>query len=580
MLLAFANDQKAHPIQRVLDVTTIGGLDLEMHIRAWSWFELFLAEDRRPFLAFLALLREGQDQRAAIQAAFGCSAEELQARWADRITGTRDSIAPTPAEIDRAKPDAPGVRERAEIRAETDPETLAARIRALESLDDPLTAATLLPLLANDSELVRETAVLALGRCADPRVREWLRAEGLRGSNSLVLAQLARALGDQGDPAAGPALFPLLAHGNWLVRAHAVRALSRIGFEPALRDMAGLVTDPAPKVRQMAMDALAAFGNRAAFAWEPVSAGLSSPAWQVRSAAADCLGALGDMHAVKPLLERMEIETGRIRQDIRRALVKITRCDLGNDPKAWREWWDQEVERAGGVPENPKEAKAPPAGEHTYGEPPTCYGIRVYSRGVGYVVDTSASMVYAIDLDPEWIRRHRREYPAHARKTELATREIAASLAALDPRTRFNVFFFRTAASSWKSAMVPATKSNVEAAIARITAEQPSGDFGRQLFRTNYVDALRLLLDEKEGLAPSGEFRDTPDTAFFLTDGKPTVGDITDPEVLLSWFAERNRFTRVHFNVITFGSQETNDRFLRRLAEENGGRFVMVPSAR
>ena len=89
-----------------------------------------------------------------------------------------------------------------------------------------------------------------------------------------------------------------------------------------------------------------------------------------------------------------------------------------------------------------------------------------------------------------------------------------------------------------------------------------------------------MLLDEKKGATPSGNFRDTPDTVFFLTDGKPTVGDITEPETLLSWFAERNRFARMHFNVITFGSQETNDRFLRRLAEENGGQFVQVPSAK
>ncbi len=580
MLRVIARRPKAHPIQRIFDVNTLGGLDLEMHLRAWSWFELFLAEDRKPFLAFLASLRLGREQRAALKDAFGCSPEELQARWADRITGKRESIAPTPKEIDAVRPDAPEAKERAEIRAETDPNTLAARIRALESTRDPLTAATLLPLLAHESELVRETAVLTLSRCTDPQVRQWLRTSGLRSSQSLVLANLARILGDHGDRTAGAALLPLLTNGNWLVRAHAARALARLRYEPALRDMATLAKDRSPKVRLMAMDSLAMFGSRAAFAWEPVSRGLSSPHWQVRSAAADSLGALGDMRGVEPLIARMEIETGRIRQDIRRALKKITRDDLGNDPKLWRAWWVKEVERAGGIPANPGEAKKAPAGEHTYGEPPTYYGIRVYSRGVCYVVDTSASMVYEIELDPDWIRRHRRGYPARARKTDLAKREIEASLTSLDPRTRFNVIFFRTVAGSWQSSMAPASKNNVVSALSRITAEQPRGNFGRQLYRTNYVDALRLLLDEKKGEDPSGGFKDTPDTVFFLTDGKPTVGDITEPDVLRSWFEERNRFARMHFNVITFGSQETNDRFLRRLAEDNGGKFVMVPSAR
>jgi hypothetical protein len=319
------------------------------------------------------------------------------------------------------------------------------------------------------------------------------------------------------------------------------------------------------------------FGHRAAFSWKPVSDALSHPAWQVRSAAAVCLGALGDMRGVEPLIDRMTIETGRIRRDIRRALKRITRDDLGNDPKVWRDWWDKEVERAGGQPTRPGEGREIPAGEHTYSEP-TYYGIRVYSRGVGYVVDTSSSMVYEIELDPAWLKRHRRDYGHLAVKADLARKEIEASLSSLDPRTSFNVYFFRTFASSWKSSMVKATKSNVEAAVRKIVAEQPRGGFEKQLFRTNYVDALRLLLDEQKGATPSGNFSDTPDTVFFLTDGKPTVGDITEPEVLLSWFAERNRFARMHFNVITFGSQETNDRFLRPLAEDNGGKFVQVPS--
>ncbi len=189
-------------------------------------------------------------------------------------------------------------------------------------------------------------------------------------------------------------------------------------------------------------------------------------------------------------------------------------------------------------------------------------------------------MVYEIELDPSWLKRQRRDYPAKAEKAELATLEIAASLASLDPRTLINVYFFRTAASSWKPEMIPASPKNVEAALRRIAAEQPKGDFGRKAYRTNYIDVLRMVLDEKAGDPPSPAFGNTPDTIFFLTDGKPTVGDITEPEILLSWFAERNRFARMHFNVITFGSQETNDRFLGRLATENGGKFVQVPSAK
>ena len=97
-------------------------------------------------------------------------------------------------------------------------------------------------------------------------------------------------------------------------------------------------------------------------------------------------------------------------------------------------------------------------------------------------------------------------------------------------------------------------------------------------YQTNYVDVFRLVLGVKKGDIPSG-FRDAPDTVFFLTDGKATAGDITNADTLLSWFGELNRFARLKVNVITFGRLESNPEFLMRLAHENGGRFVEVPSA-
>ena len=91
---------------------------------------------------------------------------------------------------------------------------------------------------------------------------------------------------------------------------------------------------------------------------------------------------------------------------------------------------------------------------------------------------------------------------------------------------------------------------------------------------------LRLVYGADAGKPPPPAFRDTPDTLFFLTDGKPTVGDVRDPDVLLSWIAERNRFARIRLNVITFGSRESRIDFLKAMATENGGRFVLVPEAK
>ena len=191
-------------------------------------------------------------------------------------------------------------------------------------------------------------------------------------------------------------------------------------------------------------------------------------------------------------------------------------------------------------------------------------------------------MAFEVNLDPKWLERHRRDYQPRGTKFDLARKEIEASMKALDPRTLINMYFFKSVASSWKTRLVPATPRNVTTALGHVDMKRPPNAFtrrgagGRQ---TNYVDAFRLVLNVKKESIPPG-FSDTPDTVLFLTDGKPTLGDITDTDTLLGWFREYNRFARLKVNVITFGKLEMNPEFLRRLAEENGGQFIQVPSVK
>lgn len=578
-ILKIAGSAKSAPVQAIFDVNALSGLDLDMHVTAWSWFDVFLEEDRERFVAFLAKLRNAEDPRKALRETMGTTPEEFHERWKERVLGKRPSVAPTAAELDETSPEAPGAKERAGIRSETDPQILAAKIRSLQAVNDRLTAATVVPMLRTDSELVRETIVLVLGRTTSEEVKEWLRTEGLSGSSGVVRAYVARALGDAGDKAAGPELAKYLTDGFWLTRAHAARAIGLVGYEPAKETLKKLVDDSSQKVRIAAMDALGRLGERAGSAWAPVADQLGASAWQVRSAAAACLGELGRMEAVDPLIARMEIETGRIRLDIRESLKTLTRDDLGNVPENWRKWWDKEKERAGGLPQRGEKPKEPPKGEHVYADEPTYYGMTVFSQGVGYVLDVSSSMLSTIRIDPEWLKKQRRKYPPEATKFDLAREEIAASLATLDPRVRFNLYFFRSTAFSWKSGLTPVGGA-VDSAVSRLANERPKDGGAAGSQQTNYVDVFRLVLGVKPGEDLQGQFSDTPDTIYFLTDGEPTTGDITDVDVLISWFSELNRFARVKVNVITFGSLGVEVDFLRRLATQNGGTFVQVPEAR
>jgi len=188
-------------------------------------------------------------------------------------------------------------------------------------------------------------------------------------------------------------------------------------------------------------------------------------------------------------------------------------------------------------------------------------------------------MAYTIEIDPDWLKKNGRSYPARASKYALARHEIRASLQALDPRAMINVYFFRTTASRWKKEPAIASLRKREAIVSRIGSEEPSEGGGGEGYRTNYVDVLRLVLgvDRDKPLRP--KLASTPDTVYFLTDGRPTVGDIITTPELRSWFRERNRFARMRFHIIAFGRTNVNDEFLRKLASENDGVLVQVPQA-
>jgi Mg-chelatase subunit ChlD len=102
-----------------------------------------------------------------------------------------------------------------------------------------------------------------------------------------------------------------------------------------------------------------------------------------------------------------------------------------------------------------------------------------------------------------------------------------------------------------------------------------AGDITKQ--RTNVADALRIALGIKRGTNGRAT-ADAADEAYIMTDGAPTAGDLVDPDVLLSWFKERNRLARLRLHVVTFQTIDTDLKFLQALASAGGGAFVAIPA--
>ena len=567
--------ERRDPVEKMFRASTAKEVDFDLHVRAWSWYAVFAAEEKEPFVKFVQQVRRAVDPRIAAKEAWGQPPENVDERWRERVLGKRRDVEATKKELEKeADLEGATAKELSDLASETDIQLLSGRIRGLERCQS-VKAAKLLVELADkrDSDRVRECIALVLGRTSDEEIKAYLRGEGFERAGKMGRAILCRTLGDLGDKEAIPAIRGALDDSFWLVGANAARALAQLGDKESIDKLAGIAAaDGNGKMRIAAMDALALFGRDAAATAPKFQDNLKDGRWQVKVATCDALRALGNTEPVELLIERYETEGGRIKEDVLETLQALTGMNRQWSADTWREWWKKakkwkDLEEKSRK-ELGKEGEAPKDDRYASEKKkePHYYGIRIYARTIGYVLDISASMEQGFRVSPEWQKKLGHELDGTTR-IDVCRQEIARSIEELDPRTRLNLVFFNERARLWKSTPVAAGASGASA-IAKVKNIATKG-------QTNYYDALRLILGMEGGAGGwVSSFADTPDTLFFLTDGSPTDGEITKAEELLAWFQERNRFARLRVHVIAMGRTGVDLEFLRKLAEANRGKFV------
>ena len=177
------------------------------------------------------------------------------------------------------------------------------------------------------------------------------------------------------------------------------------------------------------------------------------------------------------------------------------------------------------------------------------YGFGVRSDRVVFVIDVSRSMSWNGRLD-------------------IARRELIQAIEHLPARTRFSIISFSDAAWTWSDRLLPATPETVRKAVRYVERLEPTSG-------TNSFEALRAALADEE-----------VDSIYFLSDGYPSMGAVTDPDEILAQVREMNRWRRVRIHAIAmlrgdpppeFAALEDGtaaERFMRRLAADNDGRYV------
>jgi hypothetical protein len=340
------------------------------------------------------------------------------------------------------------------------------------------------------------------------------------------------------------------------------------GVEPAQAALHTMLTEEKePGARAAAIEALAGAGDEEIVPYL-LGTAVSDEDWIVRAAAADALARLRVKDAIPVLIERLEAEDGRLRTDVREALVSLTGRDFRTNIELWRRFWRDEGEDFVVPALDELAERASEEAKESIGL--TFFGIETESRRVLFVLDLSGSMNYS--MVP---RRHPNDEdpndPDMPRDGELsrltaAKQALTKALGGIEDGSVFNLMFYATDVWTWQDQLVE-MDTDMRADAMRYV-EQLDANGG-----TNIYGALSMAL-ELAG-AEGGDEWSPPaiDTIYFLSDGRPSVGVTTEPDEILAMVHERNSTAGIVIH--TIGLSGAQDAYLlRSLAEQNGGIYV------
>ncbi len=286
---------------------------------------------------------------------------------------------------------------------------------------------------------------------------------------------------------------------------------------------------------------------------------LADAHWQVRAAAARALGRLQYRGAVRPLVESIAKEQGRLRGDVDAALKNITGLSFGGSSEGWQKWWaDFGQAWLDGCTGKVKTDMSGRAKAVT-----TFYTIETLSKNLLFVLDISGSMrepagdavgTAATDGKP-------------LRKIDVAKAELKKAVKLLPEDARFGIVVYSSAVHELVPTIMEAkqdVKDKVYRAVDRIEPTANTNIYGA-LERAFMLSAAgKSVLDRAYELGA--------DTIFFMTDGYPTTGKLVAAEPILAEVRRWNVERKIVIHAIGVGDHDRS--FIRKLAEQNSGQYV------
>ncbi len=279
-------------------------------------------------------------------------------------------------------------------------------------------------------------------------------------------------------------------------------------------------------------------------------------------------------------LERFEAEprsvksgrlSARLREQANNLLVSLTGAQIPQtQPEKWREFWNREGKglELAKVVRQPRDRRLVLARGMTSAG---FFNIPVQGSKILFVIDISLSMDEMMTVSSGQTTAGG---GSQRRKLDVAKEELLKAVAGLSPDQSFNVICYAGQVRSWNGDLVRATKGNKR----RL---QNWVDSLNTLPSTNIYGALKAGLETKT-LVYGERYGSAMDELFFLSDGEPTNGEITDVDQIAQTIEDTNKFSKVRINTVYLESfrggrgrgGNRGSRLMRRLAEGSGGKFA------
>lgn len=393
---------------------------------------------------------------------------------------------------------------------------------------------------------------------------------------------------------------------NWRVRYNVVKGMGGTSNPKKVTALVELISDKDDKVK---MAAFIALGNLSAkegieAAYKAID---SEETWEVKIGATEYLGKFNDEAMIEPLIKILmgkNVE-GRPRDAVASILKKLTGVDCGLQGSAWMTWWNKKKQGENAGPANPVEETLA-----------VYYGVKVVSTRIVFILDISGSMEWGAEeaeqkeeqkLKPKFtgtdgkpaddklvdeIKKKKEEVDKRkvTKRIEAAKKELINAIYNLDSSVYFTMIFFHSGVVVWKETLIPATAANKLEAIKDIDKQAANGatatfDVLEKAYQLSSPGGKNDKVTMEKGgyvVAASGG----ADTIFFVSDGVPTAGKITDRPTIINEIKKINETRKIKINVVGVGSSKglpagvspqdglPDTNFLRQLAEVTEGTFV------